>query len=81
MHLVDKMQNDVEPLVVDPHIVLEVVDEARAGEVKLGEVPFRRAGGGDQPPLLDADLVGRAVEARPLKELALIHEVISLRGS
>src|SRR5271165_2816124 len=42
VHLVDEMQDHVEPLVVDPHIVLKVADETRAREVHLGVGPLRR---------------------------------------
>src|SRR5208337_801390 len=83
VHLIDQVQDDVEPLVVDAHIVLEIVDETRAGEVHFGEPLLvgcvRRA----DPGLADPDFQGGPIDIRPFKKLPLVDHGpnISLRGS
>src|SRR5579871_2020068 len=73
MHLIEKMKDEAEPLVVHAHVSLEVMDQPGAGEVGLGVVRRRALAGRDQPFLADPDFERRAVDAGAVKELAFVE--------
>src|SRR5271166_5343403 len=81
VHLIDQVQDHVEPLVVDAHIVLEIVDETRAGEVHFGELLLVGRARRADPGLADPDFQGGPIDLRLFKKLPLVdHRLTSPCG-
>src|SRR5271167_3532402 len=76
------MENDIDPLVVDPEVAFQIADQMRASNVDVGENHFGGRLIRNQPSLLQPELQRLHLETRAGQELLLVHDhdVPSSRG-
>ena len=82
VELIDEMENDVDPLVIDSEIAFQIADQMRPSNVHVGENHFGGRLIRNEPSLLEPELQRLHLETRAGQELLLAHDhdVLSSRG-
>src|ERR1700730_13472643 len=74
------MKDDIYAFIVDPKSRLEVLNEAPAGNVDVGEVHFGGDPPGNEPLLLDPEIQGLHLDVQARQKILPVHGAISSRG-
>jgi hypothetical protein len=80
MELIDKMENDVDTLVIDSEVAFQITDQMCPSHIRIGEHHFGGRLIWNEPPLFNPELQRLYLQTRTGQELPLVHDMPSSRG-